>query len=72
MKETMLALMYYGVKDVRLENVPVPQIGPDDLLIKVGAATTCGTDIKMYRRGYPGLPQLPMPFGHECAGVVES
>jgi L-iditol 2-dehydrogenase len=70
MKDSMLALMYYGVKDVRLESVPVPQIGPDDVLIKIGAATTCGTDIKMYRRGYPGLPQLPMPFGHECAGIV--
>jgi L-iditol 2-dehydrogenase len=46
-------------------------VGPDDVLIKIGAATTCGTDIKMYRRGYPGLPMLPMPFGHECAGVIE-
>lgn len=68
----MLAAMYYGVKDVRLEMVPIPEIGPEDVLIKIGAATTCGTDIKMYRRGYPGLPELPMSYGHECAGVIHA
>lgn len=71
MKDNMLAAMYYGIEDVRLEVVPIPKVGPGDVLIKIGAATTCGTDIKMYKRGYPGLPQLPMPFGHECAGIVE-
>jgi L-iditol 2-dehydrogenase len=72
MKDSMLAAMYYGIEDVRLEDVPIPEIGPGDILIKIGAATTCGTDIKMFRRGYPGLPQLPMPFGHECAGVIQA
>lgn len=66
----MLSAMYYGPKDLRVEEVPIPEIGEDDILMKIGSATTCGTDVKMYRRGYPDLPQLPMPFGHECAGVV--
>jgi L-iditol 2-dehydrogenase len=70
MTGSMLAAMYYGVRDVRVEEVPIPQIGPGDILLKIGAATTCGTDIKMYRRSYPDLPQLPMLYGHECAGVA--
>jgi len=70
MAKTMQAYRYYGPKDLRLEEVPIPKIQPDGMLIKIGAATTCGTDVKMYVRGYPELPQLPMPFGHECAGVV--
>lgn len=70
MQETMMAAMYYGPGDLRIERVPIPQIEPDGLLLHIGAATTCGTDWKMYRRGYVELPQLPMPFGHECSGVV--
>jgi L-iditol 2-dehydrogenase len=66
----MMAAMYYGPKDLRIEQVPIPQIEPDGILLQIGAATTCGTDLKMYRRGYVELPQLPMPFGHECSGVV--
>jgi len=70
MQDKMMAAMYYGPKDVRVEEVPVPQIEEDGILIKIGAATTCGTDVKMYVRGYPELPTLPMPYGHECAGIV--
>jgi len=70
MQEKMLAAMYYGPKDVRVEEVPVPEMEDDGILIKIGAATTCGTDVKMYVRGYPELPVLPMPYGHECAGIA--
>ncbi len=66
----MQSAMYYGPKDLRLEKVPIPTIEDDGILIKIGAANTCGTDVKMYVRGYPELPQLPMPFGHECAGII--
>jgi L-iditol 2-dehydrogenase len=62
--------MYYGPGDLRIEQVPIPEIEPDGVLLQIGAATTCGTDWKMYRRGYVELPTLPMPFGHECSGVV--
>jgi len=70
MQKKMQAAMYYGPKDVRIEEVDVPEIEEDGILMQIGAATTCGTDVKMYVRGYPELPTLPMPYGHECAGVV--
>lgn len=55
--------------EMRLREVPVPEPGPGELLVRVEAALTCGTDIKTYRRGHPRIP-LPMPMGHEFAGVV--
>lgn len=70
MKKTMLAAMFYQPLDLRVEEVPVPEVEPGGILLKIGAATTCGTDVKIYNRGYPELPVLPMPFGHECAGIV--
>ena len=67
----MLAAMFYAPMDVRLEERPVPQIGPGEVLLKVAAATTCGTDLKAYRRGHPLLfRDPPSGFGHEVAGVV--
>lgn len=70
MKGSMSAAMYYGPKDLRIEEQPIPAIEPSGILLQIGAATTCGTDVKIYSRGYPELPTLPMPFGHECAGIV--
>lgn len=67
----MTAAVLYGKEDLRLERVPVPQAGPGDLVVRVGAALTCGTDLKVYRRGYHAMMlKPPMPFGHEFAGVV--
>lgn len=70
MRNEMMAAMYYGPQDLRIEDVPIPPLAPDGILLQIGAATTCGTDAKIFRRGYPDLPGLPLPFGHECAGVV--
>lgn len=70
MKKSMLAAMFYQPLDLRVEEVPVPELEPGGILLQIGAATTCGTDVKIYNRGYPELPVLPMPFGHECAGIV--
>lgn len=68
---TMLAVMYYAPLDVRLEERPIPQPGPGEVLLQVAAATTCGTDVKTYRRGHPLLFQhTPSGFGHEVSGVV--
>lgn len=54
-----------------MEQVPVPMAGPGELVLQVRAALTCGTDLKVYRRGYhAALGRLPMLFGHEVAGVV--
>jgi L-iditol 2-dehydrogenase len=67
----MTAAVLYGKEDLRLERVPVPQAGPGELVVRVGAALTCGTDLKVYRRGYHAMMlKPPMPFGHEFAGVV--
>lgn len=67
----MLAAMFYAPMDVRLEERPVPQPGPGEIVIQVAAATTCGTDLKTYRRGHPLLFQNgPGGFGHEVSGIV--
>ena len=51
--------------------MPVPQPGPGELLLKIEAATTCGTDVKVLRRGgHPRMLQVPTPFGHEMAGTI--
>jgi len=65
----MKAAMFYGPKDVRLEEVPVPDIGRHGVLVKVEVALTCGTDRKMFLRGHP-LFEPPFVFGHEFAGTV--
>lgn len=52
-----------------LRQVAVPEPGPGEVLIKVAAATTCGTDLKAYLRGHPQIP-MPGVFGHEYSGVV--
>jgi L-iditol 2-dehydrogenase len=54
---------------IELRDVPVPDPGPGELLVRVEAALTCGTDIKTWQRGHPKLV-TPAPFGHECAGTV--
>jgi L-iditol 2-dehydrogenase len=69
--QTMLAAVLYGSEDLRLEEVPVPHAGDGELILRVGAALTCGTDLKVYRRGYHAMMlKPPIPFGHELAGEV--
>jgi L-iditol 2-dehydrogenase len=71
MKAQMTAVVLHGKEDLRLERVAVPQAGPGELVVRVGAALTCGTDLKVYRRGYHAMMlKPPIPFGHELAGVV--
>lgn len=67
----MLAAMFYGPQDLRMEECPLPHVGDGEVLLRVAAATTCGTDVKSFRRGHPVLfRHLPARFGHEVAGVV--
>jgi L-iditol 2-dehydrogenase len=69
---TMRAAILHGARDVRVERVAVPRPGPGEILIRVRAALTCGTDAKVYRRGYHARMIVPpSPFGHEVAGVIE-
>ncbi len=68
----MKAALFYGPNDVKLEDIPKPQIGPDEVLIKVKVALTCGTDVKTFRRGHPVIiKSIPSSFGHELSGVIE-
>ena len=64
---TMRAVVYRGIDDMRLENVPVPRVGPGELLIKIATCGICGTDLKKIHKGSHSAPRI---FGHEIAGVV--
>jgi L-iditol 2-dehydrogenase len=64
---TMRAVVYRGINDMRLEAVPVPEIGPGELLIKIATCGVCGTDLKKIHMGSHSAPRI---FGHEMAGVV--
>ena len=71
MATTMRAAVLHGREDVRIESVPVPEAGPGELIVRVGAALTCGTDLKVFRRGYHARMIVPPAlFGHELAGTV--
>lgn len=67
----MQALVLEEPGSLSLQELEVPQPGPGELLIRVKAATTCGTDLKAYLRGHPQIP-MPGVFGHEYSGVVEA
>jgi len=64
---TMRAAVYRGVNDVRVETVPVPKIGPGELLVRVHTCGICGTDLKKIASGSHSAPRI---FGHETSGVV--
>ena len=67
----MLAGVLYGPSDVRLEEREVAEPKRGEVLVRIGAATTCGTDAKVYQRGgHPRMIKPPDVFGHEFAGVV--
>jgi L-iditol 2-dehydrogenase len=69
--ETMLAAVLHGKEDLRMEQIPVPHADKGEILVRVGAALTCGTDLKVYRRGYHAMMlKPPIVFGHELAGTV--
>ena len=68
----MTAAVLYGKEDVKIEKVPIPRVGEGEVLVKVQVALTCGTDVKVYQRGYHARMIVPPAlFGHELAGVIE-
>ena len=70
-RKTMQAAVLHGREDVRIESVPVPSAAAGEIVVKVGAALTCGTDLKVFRRGYHAkMITPPALFGHEMAGTV--
>jgi L-iditol 2-dehydrogenase len=67
----MKAQVFHGPGDLRFEEMPVPEPGPGEIVMRVEAALTCGTDVKVLRRGHPVMiPHVPTVFGHEFAGSV--
>src|SRR5271168_1130001 len=71
MATTMKAAVLHGREDIRIEHVPVPRAAAGELVVRVGAALTCGTDLKVFRRGYHARMIVPPAlFGHEMAGTV--
>lgn len=63
----MMAAVYRGVNDVRMETVPVPKIGAGEMLVRVHSCGVCGTDLKKISTGSHSAPRI---FGHETSGVV--
>jgi L-iditol 2-dehydrogenase len=69
----MRAMVFHGPGDLRAEELPVPVPGPGEVVLKIDAALTCGTDVKTLRRGHPVMiPKIPTVFGHEFAGTVSA
>jgi len=64
---TMRAVVYRGLDDMRVETVPVPRIGPGELLVKIATCGICGTDLKKIHTGSHSAPRI---FGHEMAGTI--
>ena len=63
----MLVAVYHNNKDVRVQSVPKPDIGPDEVLLKVMASGICGTDVVEWYR----LPKAPRVLGHEATGIID-
>src|SRR5258708_21756013 len=67
----MIAAVLYGKENLQIEAVSVPKIEKGDVLVRVQAALTCGTDVKVFRRGYHArMIVRPALFGHELAGDI--
>jgi len=67
----MTAAVLYGSEDLKIEQIDIPVLAPDEVLVRVRVALTCGTDLKVWKRGYHArMITPPAVFGHELAGIV--
>ncbi len=67
----MNAILFYGPSDIRYEQIPVPKISENEILVKVDTVLTGGTDLKTFKRGHPVLiKSIPSTFGHQFSGIV--
>ncbi len=71
MSNSMLAVRFYKPGELKAEQVPIPKPSSGELIVKNHVALTCGTDVKMFRRGHP-LAKPPQIMGHEFAGTVSA
>ena len=71
MKDKMQAAVYHGPGDIRVESIPIPEIGEDEILLKVLNANICGTDLRIFHGGHRMYPEgtIRVP-GHEVVGVI--
>ena len=63
----MLVAVYHNNKDIRIQEIPKPEIGPDEILVKVVACGICGSDVMEWYR----VPRAPRVLGHEATGTIE-
>ncbi|WP_158813922.1 L-idonate 5-dehydrogenase [Methylocapsa sp. S129] len=70
----MRAIVAHAAKDLRVENLDIPELGANDIRVRIAAGGICGSDLHYYNHGGFGVVRLrePMVLGHEIAGVVES
>jgi L-iditol 2-dehydrogenase len=67
----MRAAVLYGQESIRVEDIPTPKLAPGGVRIQIEAALTCGTDLKVFKRGYHARMIVPPAvFGHELAGII--
>ncbi|UCF96464.1 MAG: alcohol dehydrogenase catalytic domain-containing protein [Spirochaetaceae bacterium] len=69
--ETMRAVIYHAKQDVRVEHIPIPSCGTDEIRVKIDACAVCGSDFKTFNSGNPRM-KPPVTMGHEFSGVVET
>lgn len=69
MKETQRAAVLYGPEDLRLEDIPIPEIGPDEVIVQIKACALCGSDLAAYLGKHPKIV-FPIVMGHEFVGVI--
>lgn len=71
MTRTMKGAMLLGPEKIEIRDLPVPEPDDGEIILSVEAATTCGTDVKVFKRGgHPRMLKVPTLFGHEMAGRV--
>ena len=67
----MQAAKLFGANNIRVVTCPVPEIGDDEMLLKTGAASICGSDLRMIANGYRGVDaEHPLTLGHEFSGTI--
>ena len=67
----MKSARLYGIEDIRIEDIPIPEISEHEVLLRVKASFICGTDVRFYKSGKPGADDSPLVAGHEIAGIIE-
>jgi L-iditol 2-dehydrogenase len=67
----MQAAFMYDKEDIRLEEVAIPEIGDNEVLVQTAGASICGTDLRMFKNGYKNIsPENPLILGHELSGTI--